>query len=446
MTLDNGDCSCIQGHYIQNCPTNDDPAYDNRPRVKRTTGIPRSFLKTIEKPTLQEDDSSDESKRPMGVMMNSEGEWVVAEPDQAAFDRYQAKAKASAAANEAATQGSKDLQDKGLECPIDQRLFVEPTRTPCCQTVYCHECITNSLLENDLRCPSCSTENILIDDLKVDNEMVRKVGAYEEEQRAAPATSVKGSEDLFKPKDENRPTLSLLSSIPLVSKSREASPASVTSGSRGKKRSAESDIVNTRTPPPPAMSQSKSTQGIVAESSTASPRDKSKAPVSRQLSTTAAAASQENMFPGATGMMSLPMPMTPNMPMMPGMLDPVMMQCMSGTNGNWSNAWDPALQQQMLGQFPNAFNNGMMLGTGFNQATMPMVLGNTYSGMGTNAIEMQNQNYTSTGHGTFSYQQRHNYGPQGSNDEDSAYFRKPVNPHRHHARKHVNRPADYREI
>jgi len=35
------------GHYINNCPTNGDPNYDFH-KVKKATGIPRSFLKPVE--------------------------------------------------------------------------------------------------------------------------------------------------------------------------------------------------------------------------------------------------------------------------------------------------------------------------------------------------------------------------------------------------------------
>lgn len=414
----------------------------------------------MEKPTAHDDDSGDESKRPMGIMMNSEGEWVVAEPDQAAFGRFQAKAKASAAANEAATRGSKELQEKGLECPIDQRLFVEPTRTPCCQTVYCHECITNSLLENDLRCPSCSTENILIDDLKVDDDLMKKVRVYEEEQQTHPATNGENVETVVKPEAEDQASPLRLASVPLVAKSREASPTSNTSESRGKKRPAENDIANTRTPPPPTMSKSVSAQGIKKESVQAASPSDSKAPTTQGVPQGPAAATSvaanNTMLPGSNGMMGFPMSMAPNMPMMPGMLDPMMMmQYMNGgNNGAWNNnMWNPAFQQQMMmtmgGPFPNnAFNDpNMMMGNGaFNQqSSMQSPIGN--NGMGGN----RNQSFP---RGSHPYQQRHNYGPhqqhqqQGgsNNEEDGAYFRKPVNPHRHQARRNINRPADYREI
>ena len=57
------------GHWIQDCPTNKDKEWDNKPRLKRTTGIPRSFLKTVEQ-------AGD------GVMITPEGRLVVAQPDK----------------------------------------------------------------------------------------------------------------------------------------------------------------------------------------------------------------------------------------------------------------------------------------------------------------------------------------------------------------------------
>src|SRR3984885_3772032 len=60
------------GHWIQDCPTNDDRDYDNRPRIKRTTGIPRSFLKPVEAP---------QEGAPHGIMVTPEGGFVIAQPD-----------------------------------------------------------------------------------------------------------------------------------------------------------------------------------------------------------------------------------------------------------------------------------------------------------------------------------------------------------------------------
>lgn len=62
-----------KGHWIQDCPTNNDREFDNRPRIKRTTGIPRSMLKAVENPNSGE--------LGQGVMVTPEGGYVVAQPD-----------------------------------------------------------------------------------------------------------------------------------------------------------------------------------------------------------------------------------------------------------------------------------------------------------------------------------------------------------------------------
>ncbi len=64
---------CPLCHWIQDCPTNNDREFDNRPRIKRTTGIPRSFLKAVENPTT--------GPLGAGVMVTPEGGYVVAQPD-----------------------------------------------------------------------------------------------------------------------------------------------------------------------------------------------------------------------------------------------------------------------------------------------------------------------------------------------------------------------------
>ena len=172
-----------KGHWIQACPTNDNPDFENKPRIKRATGIPKSFLQKVAAPTGQKQDGlTDDSREPTSVMVDADGNHVVAVPDMAAWQQYQEKAKAAAANKEVVSQGSKELQERGLECSIDKRLFVDPVKTPCCKMTYCNECIDNALSDHDLVCPNCSTENVLIDELQPDDEMNAKIKAYLDEK------------------------------------------------------------------------------------------------------------------------------------------------------------------------------------------------------------------------------------------------------------------------
>lgn len=175
------------GHWIQACPTNNDPKFDGKYRVKRSTGIPRSLQTKVEKPDSLAPDGSNDDSRNTGVMVNADGDFVVARPDKAAWELYQEKAKASAAAaaEAAAAEESKVLQARGLECPIDKRMFLEPTQTPCCHRTYCNDCISNALIESDFVCPGCSTEGVLLDNLTPDDETASKIKAYEAEKAEA---------------------------------------------------------------------------------------------------------------------------------------------------------------------------------------------------------------------------------------------------------------------
>ena len=428
----------VLGHWIQQCPTNDDPAFDNKPRIKRTTGIPRSFLKVIEKPTsLLNDGTTDDTKQPSGVMVNADGDWVIAEPDKVAWEQYQAKAKQSAAAQEKASQGNKELQDRGLECTIDKRLFVDPTRTPCCQTTYCNECITNALLDDDLQCPGCGKDGILIDDLVPNTDMVAKIRKYEEEK-----AGVANEQDNHKDKKEDPLTKEEDSSEALADHPKSGSPphrrsSSSSSSMKGnsKKRRAEEDLENQHAPPRPLASntvtthaQPKTTKGSLFPPELA---------FLNQLPP-----ANSNMMPSMNGMafsningfMGMPMSMPPMMGFNPTMMNPMMMPNVfpvAGIGNQWNN---------MNGMYPQQ-NSGMYSGGNFLMNGMPngpMPTGNNYNagnGMG-----------FSGGRGTFTNQQRTAFSNNQPGAEDSAYFRQPVNPHRHQGRRNMQRPADYREI
>ena len=416
------------------CPTNDDPTYDGRPRVKRTTGIPRSFLKTVQKPTsLVNDGTMDDAKQPAGIMVNAEGEWVIAEPDKAAWAQFQAKAKVAAVAAEAAARGSKELQDKGLECSIDKRLFVDPTKTPCCQSTFCRDCITNSLLENDLRCPECSSENVPIDDLVPDEQMRAKIRSYEEE-RAVNQVRKESSKSPVK----GRPQTGVDSppdcdpvTIPLPQKSQ-------TAGGSSRKRPAESELASERKAPGPAggtpkqnlINGSKSDQ---QEPAVASSMSAIQQPSLSNGNFIMPQTMNSMAFPTMNGFM--PMSMAPSMNLNAAMQNPLLMANAPFMGNEW-NMWGAAFPQQSMN----------MAGGGFQTSMMPTGSYNQYNPTGNNFMNTNSSGMNGQGMGSFANQQRTTFSAPTTNEEDSAYFRKPVNPHRHQARRNVQRPTDYREI
>lgn len=435
------------GHWIQACPTNNDPTFDGRPRVKRTTGIPRSFLKTVQKPSaVINDGTTDDTKQPSGVMVNADGEWVVAEPDQVAWDQYQAKTKVSAAAQEAASQGSKELRDRGLECPIDKRLFVEPTKTPCCNTTFCLECITNALIENDLRCPSCKTDDISLDNLQSDMAVASQIRSYEEEQ-----ASRRTVENKVQNPDKDHPSSPLK-----TSSARSSSPTHDPNLNKSpKKRAADSELPNDHKPPGPSASSVKTT----ANKAPPPPSKDIKKTATDNASTKSQTAYPDTKLMSTGGMNALAFPsmnhfsaagMSMSMPPLVGMntavQNPMMMPNMY-MNQDWNNLWGTGYFPQTMNMNQGNFQNGMMsFGQGNTQNRMGMGLPNNMSGMGMNSTGMAGPGIHHQGGGSFANQQRTSFGTPIKGEEDSAYFRKPVNPHRHQGRRNVNRPADYREI
>ncbi|KAH8108327.1 DWNN-domain-containing protein [Phellopilus nigrolimitatus] len=155
-----------KGHWIHDCPTNNDRDYDNRPRIKRTTGIPRSFLKAVESPS--------EGKLGQGVMVTPDGGYVVAQPDVVSWQKQVTRPKGLTPSD----VRERPPADPALACPIDNRLFLDAVKTPCCGTLYCEDCIHSHLLENDFICPKCSKKVSSLDNLVIDKPMRTRVGDY----------------------------------------------------------------------------------------------------------------------------------------------------------------------------------------------------------------------------------------------------------------------------
>ena len=442
------------------CPTNNDPNFDGRPRVKRTTGIPRSFLKTIEKPAaLSNDGTLDDTKQPSGIMVNAEGEFVIAEPDRASWEQYQAKAKVSAAAQQAAATGSEELREKGLECSIDKRMFVEPTRTPCCGKTYCNDCIINALIENDLVCPGCSTQGVLIDNLIPDDETAAKIKEFEEEKTASRTSKEKQESPL-------REAVTSITKSASPSSRQGALPATSTAvnDSNTTKRPAEDELPNQRTPTAPGVMRNQNqvdqqqprqaTSGINPLQIDPLQNLTSASPFLQQLpfmngNLMSSASMNPMAYPMSNGYMGMTANMAPLMGTNPILMNGSMMPS-NGYIGNHGNAWNSmnaaGFAQPLTGMYGSNYGNGMLPNGGYGAGAMQFPMTNVSMGMTDMIAQPQPALSIGKGHGTFSNQQRTIFSEPFPNEENDAYFRKPVNPHRHQARQRRVRPSDYREL
>lgn len=467
-----------KGHWIQLCPTNDNPDFDNRPRVKRTTGIPKSMLKTVDKATiLGQNGLDDDAKVPSGVMVNADGEFVIALQDKAVWQKFQARTKSSAAAQKVAVQGDKELQDRGLECPMDKRLFNEPMKTPCCEKTYCNDCITNALIESDFVCPGCQSEGVLIDNLKPDDDTSVKIKEYLDEKegkdkdQAKSPTAVAGSSPSANTNDNqaadsnagaeesSKQSTSGGSKSPKSPGKKDVSKAVdgtvVTSngdGTNPKKRPAEELAENPRVPrAPKAMQQQQEAQ---QQQQMMQQMMGGMNPMGMGMMPFAPMPMMNGMHAGMMGMPNMNMGNMGNMGMMNPMMNPMMGMggFDNGPGGNMNGGGSMNGGGNMNGGYPmgGGYNNGggghMNMNGGY---PMGGNHGNNGPGWGMPGQMNGNMGGHMNGHMNGGYNNHMAPFKQFSNQpatEDDAYFRKPVNPHRHQNRQRRVRPSDYREL
>jgi protein MPE1 len=472
-----------KGHWIQACPTNDDPDFKPMARAKRTTGIPRSFLKTVEKPVDEED--------ARGVMLNADGEYVQVMTDNKTWQKFQEKAIATKAQAANADAANKEARELGFECPIDNRLFVDPVKTPCCGKTYCHDCIENALADRDLVCPNCSTEGVLIDDLAADEEMIQKIKAYEadkakeklekeqqaQEEAKAAASPSNNEENSVPPADEAakavennpvgskspKPINSSVSQLtvnvksPLtVAANQTASPTpgaggngsdTDTSTTSKKRKQAPTDIM----PPtaPKAMRQQKEQQARQGQDQTS---------VVDQMVRDLEAMKQQPM-PGAPKAMmpvNMNMPLNPMMGMQPNMNGMNPMAHMNGQNGfpqQMNNGWNGYQQgyPNQMGYNQQGWNNGFQPNNmGYGNMANGMHGMNGYGAGNWNAnqnpgFQGNNMGWQGQPVGNFPNQQRTVFSAEQPNQQD-AYERKPLNPHRSQNKHRKHRPQDFHYV
>ena len=427
----------LLGHWIKDCPQNGNPDFDDNRRIKKSIGIPRSRLEVIDKKTIVGSDGNvDSSKLPTGAMIDGDGNYVIVKPDKVTWNKYQEKANKSAAAQEEEARGNRELREQGLECPIDRRLFVDPTKTPCCQTTYCNACIINALLDEDLKCPNCGKDGVLIDDLQMDHETETRIRKFKDEkgtldQEQADRAQLKTLAPVESKRTNSEKEQSLTPDV-ITQESRAlrennshaartGSPPKSPLGRTSKKRKAEASLENTRKSP-----------GIASGPTPPNdpPADKDTAPAKptgmdpprgpRAL-TERANSPHRTALPNSD--FGFPTGTQANMGPAMGMMGMV---------------WDP------MAMFNSFAAMGAMYGQNPQQGMMP----NSFQQPG-----FQGQSLNGNGRGMRQNPPRGNanhayrtFNASRPNPEESAYFRPPVNPHRHQNKRNVPRPTDYREI
>ncbi|KAK6203514.1 DWNN domain-containing protein [Scheffersomyces amazonensis] len=192
-------------HWIKNCPTNNDPNFEGK-KILRTTGIPRSYLKTISKEELEKQvESSHFTTNDNGdlvdqegnaILLTDEGDYAVALADSKTWTTYQEKQQ------NAAMKAQQEFDAKIIESIDNDKkyLYLNPlgtikrylkspiVMTPCCQDAsrlsklknfnYNQPELEEVLIDTDFHCPNCGTEDIYIDNLIPNKELEQEIEEY----------------------------------------------------------------------------------------------------------------------------------------------------------------------------------------------------------------------------------------------------------------------------
>ncbi|NWT48544.1 RBBP6 ligase, partial [Chroicocephalus maculipennis] len=150
------------GHYIKNCPTNGDKNFKPVPRIKKSTGIPRSFMTEVKDPNT------------MGAMLTKSGTYAIPIINAEAYAREK-KEKPPFLPAQLSSSSSEDPIPHELLCLICKEIMTDAAVIPCCGNSYCDECTCYSRLESEEHtCPTCHQTDVSPDAL-IANKFLRKV-------------------------------------------------------------------------------------------------------------------------------------------------------------------------------------------------------------------------------------------------------------------------------
>lgn len=375
---------------------------------------------------MDENGKIDVSQLPAGAMYTANGEWVIAKPDEASWDKFQQTQKVAADQAKELEADKEVMRARGLECSIDHKMFSDPVKTPCCGQIYCRTCIENALIDSDFLCPNCG-EQCLLESLETDSETVDKVKAFQEEMKSE--KQKKQAEEADKKSPSAAPK----------SPSKSPQPSDSRPGSaNGKKRPAEEEIENTHKPAGPTeMKRTGSKEATPAQSAqpNAPKNNTSNAPpVMPMAGNLQDFAMQMDMMSRMNGMNGMPgngmmnpmmMGMNPMMMGGPGGMNPMMgyggMNGMNGMNGNMNGG---------------GFGYGHQNFGGHNGGGPPA---------GPRAWQQQQHQQQWGGMHNNNGMRSQSGTPQGP-AADGAYFRQPVNPGRAQNRGRGQRSVDYKQL
>ncbi|CAG5897568.1 unnamed protein product [Menidia menidia] len=159
------------GHHIRNCPVSVEKNFDGPPRIKKSTGIPRSFMVEVDDPSIK------------GVMLTNCGRYAIPAIDAEAYAIGKKERPPFIPQERPKSEGDDDPIPDELLCLICHDLLGDAVVIPCCGNSYCDDCIRTALLDSeDHVCPTCGQSDVSPDTLIANKFLRQAINNFKKEQ------------------------------------------------------------------------------------------------------------------------------------------------------------------------------------------------------------------------------------------------------------------------
>ncbi|XP_026210267.1 E3 ubiquitin-protein ligase RBBP6 isoform X2 [Anabas testudineus] len=159
------------GHHIRNCPTSGDKNFEAPLRIKKSTGIPRSFMVEVDDPNIK------------GAMLTNSGRYAIPAIDAEAYAIGKKEKPPFIPQEKLKSEPEEDPAPDELLCLICHDLLSDAVVIPCCGNSYCDDCIRTTLLDSEEHvCPTCGQSDVSPDTLIANKFLRQAVNNYRKEQ------------------------------------------------------------------------------------------------------------------------------------------------------------------------------------------------------------------------------------------------------------------------
>ncbi|XP_051243076.1 E3 ubiquitin-protein ligase RBBP6 [Dicentrarchus labrax] len=162
------------GHHIRNCPTSGDKNVEAPLRIKKSTGIPRSFMVEVDDPNIK------------GAMLTNCGHYAIPAIHAKAYAIGKKEKPPFVPQEQPKSEDKEDPVPDELLCLICHDLLSDAVVIPCCGNSYCDDCIRNALLDSEEHvCPTCNQSDVSPDTLIANKFLRQAVNTFKKERGQA---------------------------------------------------------------------------------------------------------------------------------------------------------------------------------------------------------------------------------------------------------------------